>query len=174
MEAAKRWKLWLAVAFFALVTMAALTPARHTERESLEALMPELHLAVRKVEFNGDVDWLYTGSADPEALVRRFETALQSRSGWLVPRLRGGSPFPYRNDYRPPFPIWGRIPFLTSLAVRSWRDQHPLDLRVLRGRAGARPEGGPWTTVLIREQTYAVVSGPDVSEPVPGWGVQLW
>gem|GEM_PF-4442072 len=177
-----RW-LWFALPALALGTAIAIAPSPRTERDRLEAMMPELRLVVRQKDRSGNVSALYTGQTDPERVAARFEKALNG-GGWQSPQRQVGSPFPYWNVYSPwdARPWWSRLPVLDRVTAQELRKRSFVDFRVLEGRAGAKPVGEAWTTVLIREQPgiygkgFVVaheVPGPNTSEPVPGWGVRI-
>ncbi len=158
----------------ALVTAAmAFAPPRRTMLEKVERELPELHLVARDVDrFSGQVSLLYTGQADSEVISQRLEKLLVGNH-WGVGRRKLLSAFPYSNTFNGclDIPLWARLPFLHAVALEHLKPDPPLDLHVMKGRAGARPEGGPWTSVLIRENIR--MAYPDESEPIQGFGVQL-
>lgn len=141
------------------------------ERESVANLLPELRLVTHDIGRPGYEEiWLYTGPGDADVLTRRLNAALAHRRGWWAPDVKTGSPFPYHNMFdaviQPSFfkrILWKLRPPLSSRSI--------LDLRIIRGRAGAKPDGGPWTTLVVRDTNRRPLK-PDMSEPLQGWGVQ--
>jgi len=168
----RRWLL-LAIPVVLIVASAAVTRPRPTMREQIEREFPGMSLVARKVDpWSGEISYLYTGQADSEAVSSHLDHVVNG-PGWGKARRKVASAFPYVNHFSSlgQLPFWYRFAFSRSLTYR-WFVEHPsIELRVLKGRAGAPPEGGPWSSLLIRE--HAAGAYTDMSEPILGYGVQL-
>lgn len=165
-----KWGWFAAAAGIAIATV-VLSPRRPDEPEAVARLLPELRLVARRNAPDGSEETsLYTGPGDADALTDRLDRALRRRPGWWAPTLKPGSSFPYHATF-------DRVLSSTWIQRIRWQIEPPsplrpiLDLRILRGRAGAKPTSGPWTTLLLRWTTRRPLP-PDTFEPVPGWAVQ--
>ncbi len=170
----RKWP-WLLVPAMALVAALAYSPRRDA-RERVAALLPEMRLATHWAEpyHRQEEVWLYTGPLDADEATRRLNTAFARQAGWGFARIQPGSPFPYVSHFDPTqVSALHRVPLIGLLAraVAPIKAEPLLYVRVLRGRAGAKPTGGPWATLVIRRSPYEPM--PDMSEPVPGIGVFL-
>lgn len=168
----KRSALLLIGVPIVLIAATAAIPKRRTNRELLEEKLPEMRLVVRQTDPRTHVtSSLYTGPGDAEEISNRLERLL-ALPGWYNARRKAGSAFPYAADFMGLVqrPWWGFIPFSRGLG---YHIEQSLDVRVLKGCAGASPVGQAWTSVLIREGTGGMYF-PDTSEPIPGYGVRLW